>query len=57
MQAQLLMRTNLNRSLHRNAFMRQIANNAYIRLVESDVGQGTESVPMSSPRFSRRRYC
>ena len=41
--------------LHGKAFAGQVANDAAIRLIKGDVGQGTKFVPMLGPSLSRER--
>src|ERR1700686_4239310 len=55
-QAQLLLWANRSHHLHSDAFVIDVANNAAVRLVDRDVGQGSKFVPMASPSLSCRRY-
>src|ERR1700719_223543 len=55
-QAQLLLRANRSHHLHSDALVIDVANNAAVRLVDRDVGQGSKFVPMASPSLSCGRY-
>src|ERR1700686_3156219 len=54
-QAQLLLWANRSHHLHSDAFLIDVANNAAVRLVNRDIGQGAKFVPMASPSLSCRR--
>jgi hypothetical protein len=52
----LLQGTNGPHDLHPDAFVIYIANNPAVRLIDGDVGQRAQFVPVAGPSLSRRSY-